>query len=114
MLKDELVECRTILRDAQRLVMGNGDIPSLLAALVDHTVGAHSRVVDDGKRVRGRCSPARRCPLMPRWHLTLLAGVLAALVLTSCAGTGSIFAELERVADVERGRPVLVFVYTDG
>ena len=51
---------------------------------------------------------------MLRWPLALLAAVIAAFVLTSCGGADSAFAELERVAGVERGRPVLVFVYTDG
>jgi hypothetical protein len=51
---------------------------------------------------------------MPQWPLALLAAVIAAILLTSCGGAGSAFAELERIAGIERGRPVLVFVYTDG
>lgn len=42
------------------------------------------------------------------------AVVLASLALASCGGTGDAFEELGDVADVRRGTPTLVFVYTDG
>lgn len=43
------------------------------------------------------------------------AGVVAGLIVLGCAG-GDVdaLAELRKVAAVEQGVPVLVFVYTDG
>lgn len=39
---------------------------------------------------------------------------LVSLALASCGGAGDAFGELDQVADVRRGTPTLVFVYTDG
>ena len=45
---------------------------------------------------------------------------LAALLFAACAGDGSaprgerVLRELARVSTLERGQPLLVFVYTDG
>ena len=47
-----------------------------------------------------------------RW--AVVVGAVALLALASCSGASSAMDELGRVVDVERGKPLLVFVYTDG
>jgi hypothetical protein len=44
----------------------------------------------------------------------LIVGLVALLALGSCGGAASPFEELEQIAEVQRGTPTLVFVYTDG
>ena len=51
---------------------------------------------------------------MIRRTFALTAVALASLALASCGGSGDAFEQLEDVADVRRGTPTLVFVYTDG